>query len=78
MEWKKGGELWQWHNYQIFEQQAAQGYYEDARGTGCLFKRAADAKWSVIELTKIQAKNRHVSQACAGTARNLPATTCWR
>lgn len=24
MEWKKGGELWQWHNYQIFEQQAAQ------------------------------------------------------
>src|ERR1700733_14836892 len=41
-EWKKAGEPGYGPNYQIFEQQAAQGYYEDAAAAGCLFKRADD------------------------------------
>lgn len=36
-EWKKAGEPGYGPNYQIFEQQAAQGYYVDAAATGRLF-----------------------------------------
>jgi hypothetical protein len=57
-EWTRGGELGDGPNYQIFEQQAAQGYYDDAAATGRLFKRASDVQWSIVELVKIRAENR--------------------
>jgi hypothetical protein len=56
-EWKRAGGPGNGPNYQIFEQQAAQGYYEDAAATGRLFKRADDVQWSVVELVKIRAEN---------------------
>lgn len=56
-EWKKAGEPGYGPNSQIFEQQAAQGYYEDAAATGSLFKRVEDVQWSLVELVKIRAEN---------------------
>jgi hypothetical protein len=56
-EWKRAGEPGNGPNYQIFEQQAAQGYYDDAAATARLFKRADDVQWSVVELVKIRAEN---------------------
>src|SRR5947209_1398213 len=52
-EWRKAGERGYGPDYQIFEQQAAQGYYEDAAATGRLFKRADDVQWSIVELVRI-------------------------
>ena len=56
-EWKRAGEPGNGPDYQIFEQQAAQGYYDDAAATAAFFKRADDQKWSVAELAKIRAEN---------------------
>jgi hypothetical protein len=63
VEWKKAGEPGYEPNYQIFEQQAAQGYYEDAAATGRLFKRAEDVQWSIVELVKIRAENGDIKGA---------------
>ena len=52
-------------DYQIFEQQAAQGYYEDAAATATLFKRPDDRRWSVEELAKIRAENGDIPGAKA-------------
>jgi hypothetical protein len=49
--------------YQIFEQQAAQGYYNDAAATGHLFGRPDDVRWSVVELARIRAENGDVQGA---------------
>jgi hypothetical protein len=38
-EWQRAGEPGSGPNDQIFEQQAAQGYYDDAAATSYLFKR---------------------------------------
>jgi tetratricopeptide (TPR) repeat protein len=62
-EWKKAGEPGYGPNYQIFEQQAAQGYYEDAEATGRQFKRADDVQWSIVELVKIRAENGDIEGA---------------
>lgn len=62
-EWRNAGEPGQGPNYQIFEQQAAQGYYDDAAAAGHLFKRPEDVQWSVIELAKIRAENGDVQGA---------------
>lgn len=62
-EWKNAGEPGYGPNYQIFEQQAAQGYYEDAAATGRLFKRADDVQWSIVELAKIRAENGDIQGA---------------
>ena len=62
-EWKRAGEPGEGPNYQIFEQQAAQGYYEDAAATGRLFKRADDVQWSIVELVKIRAENGDIQGA---------------
>jgi tetratricopeptide (TPR) repeat protein len=62
-EWKKAGEPGYGANYQIFEQQAAQGYYEDATATGRLFKRVEDVQWSIVELVKIRAENGDIKGA---------------
>jgi hypothetical protein len=50
---------------QIFEQQAAQGYYDDAAATAHLFSNPDDVRWSVVELAKIRAENGDVSGAKA-------------
>lgn len=62
-EWKIAGEPGNGPNYQIFEQQAAQGYYEDAAATGRLFRRADDVQWSIVELVKIRAENGDIKGA---------------
>jgi tetratricopeptide (TPR) repeat protein len=62
-EWKRAGEPGNGPNYQIFEQQAAQGYYDDAAATARLFKRAEDAQWSIVELAKIRAENGDIQGA---------------
>ena len=62
-EWQKAREPGDGPNYQIFEQQAAQGYYEDAAATGRLYKRADDRQWAVVELVKIRAENGDVQGA---------------
>jgi hypothetical protein len=62
-EWKRAGEPGNGPNYQIFEQQAAQGYYDDAAATARLFKRAEDVQWSIVELAKIRAENGDIQGA---------------
>jgi hypothetical protein len=64
-EWERAGEPGSGPNYQIFEQQAAQGYYDAAAATGRLFKRVEDVQWSIVELTKIRAENGDVYGAKA-------------
>lgn len=64
-EWKRAGEPGNGPDYQIFEQQAAQGYYDDAVATAALFKRADDRRWSVEELARIRAKNGDIQGAKA-------------
>jgi tetratricopeptide (TPR) repeat protein len=64
-EWKRAGEPGNGPDYQIFEQQAAQGYYEDAAETATLFKNAEDRRWSVVELAKIRAENGDIPGAKA-------------
>jgi hypothetical protein len=68
-EWKRAGSLGNGPNYQIFEQQAAQGYYDDAATTGLLFKRVEDVQWSTVELAKIRAENGDIRGAKAMIAR---------
>jgi tetratricopeptide (TPR) repeat protein len=51
------------HNYpetDIFEQQATQGYYDDALATARLAKKPADLDWFVVELAKIHVENGDV------------------
>lgn len=62
-EWQRAGGEPGNGPYQIFEQQAAQGYYEDAAATGHLFGRADDVRWSVVELAKIRAENGDIQGA---------------
>lgn len=64
-EWERAGEPGEGPDYQIFEQQAAQGYYDDAAATGHLFKRPEDVQWSIVELAKIRAENEDVQGAKA-------------
>lgn len=68
-DWKQAGEPGTGPDPQIFEQQAAQGYYEDAAATGRLFKSNDDLQWAVVELTKIRAENGDVQGAKAAAAR---------
>jgi hypothetical protein len=56
-EWERAGEPGNGPVYQIFEQQATQGYYDDAAATGHLFKRVDDVQWSIVEWAKIRAEN---------------------
>jgi hypothetical protein len=53
----------QWAQYQIFEQQAAQGYYNDAAATTRLFKRAEDIQWFIVEWGKIRGENGDIQGA---------------
>jgi hypothetical protein len=62
-EWKNAGAPGNGPDYQIFAQQAAQGYYDDAVSTAHLFKRAEDVQWSVVELAKIRAENGDIEGA---------------
>jgi len=62
-EWKRAGECGEGPNQMIFEQQAAQGYCEDAAATGRLLKRAEDVQWSIAELVKIRAENGDIQGA---------------
>jgi len=50
---------------QIFEQQAARGYYDDAAATGLRLRRAEEVEWSVVELARIRAANGDLSGAKA-------------
>jgi hypothetical protein len=62
-EWQHAGEPGSGPNDQIFEQQAAQGYYDDAAATSYLFKRPEDKQWAVVELAKIRAENGDITGA---------------
>jgi hypothetical protein len=68
-EWHRAGEPGSGPNSQIFEQQAAQGYYDDAAATSYLFKRPDDKQWSVLELAKIRAENGDIPGAKSMVAR---------
>jgi hypothetical protein len=68
-DWKRAGEPGMGPNPQIFEQQAGQGYYEDAAATGRLFKSTDDVQWSIVELAKIRAENGDVPGAKAAIRR---------
>jgi hypothetical protein len=57
-------------NEQIFEQQAAQGYYDDAAATGRLFKTPDYVQWSIVELAKIRAENGDI-QGAKGSVEGL-------
>jgi len=63
-EWQRaggpGGEI----RREIFEQQAMQGYYDDAEATGRLFRRTDGFYWSV-ELARIRAENGDLQGAKA-------------
>ncbi|MGB8732810.1 MAG: hypothetical protein WCC99_16295 [Candidatus Sulfotelmatobacter sp.] len=62
-EWQRAGKPFSQGAYQIFEQQAAQGHYDDAAATGHLFRRPDDVRWSVVELAKIRAENGDIQGA---------------
>jgi hypothetical protein len=62
-EWERAGKPGNGPDYQIFEQQATQGYYDDAAATGHLFKRVDDVQWSIVELAKIRAENGDIQGA---------------
>lgn len=62
-EWQRAGAPGFGPDYQIFEQQAAQGYYEDAAVTATLFKSPDDRRWSVEELAKIRTENGDIRGA---------------
>jgi hypothetical protein len=68
-EWHRAGEPGIGPNYQIFEQQAAQGYYDDAAATSHLFNRPDDKQWSVVELAKIRAENGDIPGAKSMVAK---------
>jgi hypothetical protein len=68
-EWHRAGEPGSGPNYQIFEQQAAQGYYDDAAATSYLFKRPDDKQWSVVELAKIRAEKGDIPGAKSMVAK---------
>lgn len=56
------------HNYpetEIFEQQATQGYYDDALATARLAKKTADLDWFIVELAKIHVENGDIQGAKA-------------
>jgi hypothetical protein len=69
-EWKGAGESGSGPSYQIFEQQAAQGYYDDAADTAHLFKSTEDLNWSMVELTKIRSENGDI-QGAKNSLHNL-------
>lgn len=62
-EWRRAGEPGSGPNYQIFEQQAAQGYYDDAAATSYLFKRPEDKQQAVLGVAKIRAENGDITGA---------------
>jgi hypothetical protein len=62
-EWKLAGQPGRGPNPQIFEQQAAQGYYDDARATARLFKDTDELRWLIIELVKIRSENDDIQGA---------------
>ena len=64
MEWQCAGERPELGR-EIFEQQAARGYYEDAAATGLLYRRPDEVQWSVVELARIRAENGDLSGAKA-------------
>lgn len=68
-EWKLEGEPGSGPNKQIFEQQAAQGYYEEALDTARLFKRTDDLNWSITELARIRAENGDIEGSKAMVKR---------
>jgi hypothetical protein len=56
------------HSYpetEIFEQQATQGYYDDALATARLAQKPADLDWFIVELAKIHVENGDVQGAKA-------------
>ena len=56
-EWRRAGARFPGPDHQIFEQQAGQGYYDDAMATARLFERRDDQHWSVGALARIRAEN---------------------
>lgn len=61
-EWKRGGEQYG-PTYQILEQQAAQGYYDDAVQTASLLPRGDEKQSLVVEIAKVRAENGDIQGA---------------
>ena len=62
-EWRRAGARFPGPDHQIFEQQAWQGYYDDAMVTDCIrkprahhFKRPDDLRWAVVEVARFAPK----------------------
>lgn len=68
-DWAKAGKPGTGPDPQIFEQQAGQGYYDDAAATGRLFDSPDEVQWAVVELAKIRAQNGDVQGAKAAVER---------
>jgi hypothetical protein len=64
-EWKQAGQPGRGPNYQILEQQAAQGYYADAIATARLFQNAWERDGLIAEIVKIRARNGDIPGAKA-------------
>jgi len=56
-DWRRAGSPFPGPNSQILEQQAAQGYYDDAISTARLWKPDSEQHWLFVEVTKIRAEN---------------------
>jgi hypothetical protein len=62
-EWRLAGSPFPGPNSQILEQQAAQGYYDDAITTARLWKLDSEQHWLFVEVTKIRAENGDIAGA---------------
>jgi tetratricopeptide (TPR) repeat protein len=69
VEWQRAVNSSRQPAYQIFEQQAAQGYYDDAAATGYLLGRTDEVKWSIVELARIRTENGDLQGAKAAMKR---------
>ncbi|MGO9094612.1 MAG: hypothetical protein ACLQGV_05260 [Bryobacteraceae bacterium] len=65
-ECQRAGEFRGQLGYEVFEQQAAQGYYDDAAATAHLFWGwPAEMRWSGVEIARIRAENGDLQGAKA-------------
>ena len=78
-DWRLAGSPFPGPNSQILEQQAAQGYYDDAISTARLWKLDSEQHWLFVEVTKIRAENGDIAgaknmieQLATLDAKNLP------
>jgi hypothetical protein len=62
-DWKRSGAAFPGPNPQILEQQAAQGYYDDAVATSLLETRPGELHWSLMQIVLVRAENGDIQGA---------------